>query len=373
MMQQFHFATIIFVLIGSLIGGTYCRTSLAQSGNGNNATVQGQLAIIEGEVRLKPKGSLETCRVSVGARFRRGDLLEVPPSARAVVVCADATKHELKNGVHGLPCSPSNNQSRVLLFDGAWVKVKPTRGEASTANIPIIVSPRKTKLLNAYPTLRWTRIVGITNYVVNVRGWNLDWTTSVGSKTEIPYPQDQDKRLIPNVIYKLTVKAGKYSSDDEEAPDLFFSLLSPEDARIVLTARQKITALGLPEVATKLLVAQLYAESELSSEAIEQLRSLPANRVEPAAAQLLGDLYFNIGLNRLAKEQYLMAVRLADENQETISQARARSSLGHLYEIVGAKGDAIKYWQQAKEMYQRLADTEMVMKGEEALGRLNKP
>jgi hypothetical protein len=371
MIEQFSFTMLLTILIIALDSRIGLDALWAQSQSTSTATALGQLAVVEGEVRLRSEGSSENCHVSVGSRFKRGDLLEVAASARAVVVCADLTKHELKAGVHGLPCKPPSTGARVLFLDGAWIKINDPRGKSSASNIPIIISPRKTKLLNPRPILRWAPIAGRTKYIINVRGWNLDWSENVGPKTEIPYPQDEDKQLTPGVIYKLTIKAGNHSSDDEGVSNLFFTLLTPREAQVIHDQRQKIISLGLPELTTQLMVAQLYAESELNSEAIEQLCSLPVKVMESAVLQLLGDIYFNCGLTLMAEEQYLLALEVADKKQDLFNKAQAQSSLGQLYEMLGNRGKAITYWQQAKELYRRLADKEMIEKVEDALRRLS--
>lgn len=370
MTRPVYLKALLLVLVLFLSGEAFYGDPSRQSPDGKATTETGQLAVVEGMVELKPKGSPQYSRVSTGIPFRRGDLLKVAASAKATVVCSDLTKHELKNGVYGLPCKPSSGKSQVLMFDGAWVKVSPTRSNPSDLDIPIIISPRKTKLLDPTPTLRWTAVPGVSIYRITVQGQKLNWSAEVISKTEIIYSSEKEKQLTPGETYKLIVKAGDHISDEEGLPGLGFTLLMPEQAQHVRNLEQRIRALGLPEASTKLLVAQLYAKSKLNAEAIEQLRVAPAATNEPAAAQLLGDLYFAIGLNRLAEEQHLLALKLAEQMKDLLSQARAQYSLGHVYEMIGNRGAAVKYLRRALEIYQQFMDVGLIKEIEEALARL---
>src|SRR5262245_25145794 len=137
MISNVFFRGLLAIPVVCLFAGSDLASVKAQPPE-NNRTEKGQLALVDGRVELKRKGASPYSRVSMGATFHPGDLLKVAPAAKAIVVCADQTTHELKDGIHGLPCKPSNNGSRVLILDGIPVKVNPTRGGPPDPNIPII-------------------------------------------------------------------------------------------------------------------------------------------------------------------------------------------------------------------------------------------
>jgi len=374
-------ATLLILLIDLSI----VITPTAQSLNSNQEVEKGQIVVVNGIVELKrrgesnPNGKSSYSRVSIGTPFSRGDLLKVEPSATATVLCAGGSKHELKSGVHGLPCKATGN-SRTLNIDGFTVIVRPTRSGETNPNVPIILSPRRTKLLNPRPALRWIPGARPANYIVNVyeanpdgsklEGSKFDWSLNSKLKNQCPYPNDPDKQLTPGATYMLTVKAGSYSSDEESIPRLVFTLLSTQEAQVVRDLHQRIADLGLPKIAADLLTAQLFAKFGLNAEAIELLQELSAEVNEPVIAQLLGDLYATIHLNQLAMESYLKALNSAEDKQDKLSVVRAQTSLGQISEALGKKAQAIEYWRRAKENCQLLEETEMVQEIDKTLKRL---
>jgi tetratricopeptide (TPR) repeat protein len=234
---------------------------------------------------------------------------------------------------------------------------------------PVIISPRKTKLIGTNPILRWTPVAGETEYRVKIIGDDFEWGTTVKSKTELIYPTNAPA-LLPGKTYKLTVTMGAHSSDDEGQPDLGFTILNAEKTKEAREAEKKIGKLKLPETPTKFLIAQLYRDFGLNAEAIEVLKDLPNAANEVAPALELGELYIAIGLNRLAEESYLHALDLAEKADEIFGQSLAEYALGQIYEALGNKDEAIKRWQKAGELCQQLGDDEMVKKIKASLNSL---
>jgi hypothetical protein len=166
-------------------------------------------------------------------------------------------------------------------------------------------------------------------YQVTVSGPQLHWRAEVNTSTVLVYPDDPEKRLIPGEVYQLTVRAGDHNSDEEDVSGRGFTLLTAQEAQSVYAAEQKIVSLtaNLPETASRLLLAQLYAERGLIADAIEQLRELAAMTHEPGVPQFLGELYVAIGLNSLAKEQFIQALTLAEQGKLVLS-GRVPASCG---------------------------------------------
>ena len=78
---------------------------------------------------------------------------------RMVVACADLKLSELPAGVSGFPCKTGPGQS-ALVYAGRLAA--PARGEPGVGEYPVVVSPRKTRLLDPHPALRWTAVPGVT-------------------------------------------------------------------------------------------------------------------------------------------------------------------------------------------------------------------
>ncbi len=315
----------------------------------------------DGDVEVKRKGSSGFAAAGVGAAVRRGDLLRLGDSARATVACADLTVHELPAGeLSGVPCPDAPPE--ILAHEGSLLSS--TRGEP-TEEIPLVVSPRRTRVLAPRPRLRWAPMPGVSDFEVGVRGPELDWTTRVTATTSIVYPEDAPA-LQPEAAYKVVVVAGGRSSEEASEPGLGFTLLGLEEARAVGEAADRIRALGLPEEATRLLVAHLYAGRGLVAEAIELLEELAAEGGPPSLPRTLGDLYARIGLVLEAETRYLEAARRSAEAGDLEGEALARQALGYLYrEALGLEDEAERAFGEARELFRALGDAGAIQRLEE--------
>jgi hypothetical protein len=270
-------------------------------------------------------------------------------SARAVVACADLKLSELPAGVSGFPCKTGPEQS-ALVYAGRLAA--PTRSEPGVGEYPVVVSPRKTRLLDPHPALRWTAVPGVTQYRVSLQG--VDWSTTIDGSTETVYPPDAPA-LVPGTVYRLIVEAGERSPTGEPSVGLGFELLGAGEVEAVRAAEAKIRALGLSDAATRLLTANLYAVHGLYAEAITLLDPL-AGSGEPAVPRLVGDLYLSIGLNRQAEESYLQALTLSQGVNDAEGQATAHATLGAIYESLGSGEEAVRHWQDAIAGYEQIGD-----------------
>jgi hypothetical protein len=324
------------------------------------------VVVVQGELSVKRQGWSTYAPALPGTVLHYGDLLRLDGSAQATVVCADLTIASVPGGVSGIPCKVDRP---VLVYDGSLVN--PTRSIPS-GDFPLIVTPRKTKLLDPHPTLRWTPIAGATSYQVSVRGQGVNWSTDVNSGTEIAYPADAPA-LVAGATYKVIVVAGTRSSEEETLPGLGFTLLKPEEAAVVRDAEARIHALGLPGEPTRLLLANLYASQGLYAEAIEQYEALSSTAQEPAVLRSLGDIYLTLGLNHPAEASYLQALKLSEPANDVEGQALAQHALGRIYETIGNAGEAAQRLQKAREQYQRLGDTQTIKQIDERLAGLPKP
>ncbi len=348
----------------ALIGGEWPGFTRAQQ---PDASAEGDglhvIVAVQGQVSVKRKGWSNYAPATFGTSLRRGDLLRLDSSSQAKVVCAGLTVHDAPSGrTGGVPC-PSARP--VLNYQGS--SALSTRSYWS-ATFPVIVSPRKTKLLNPRPTLRWTPVQGATSYQIIVRGPELNWSAEVRSKTEMVYPDNAPAFKAEN-DYKLIVVANGRQSDLEEYPGLGFSTLRSDKAKEVRREEQRIRQLGLPDAPTRFLIAHLYATYGLNAEAIEQLEELSRTIKEPAAARLLGDLYSSIGLSRHAEERYLLALNLSEKANDEEGRGLAHKALGGIYEALGIKNQGVRHLKAALELSQKLGDQAMVGEIERLLAK----
>jgi hypothetical protein len=320
------------------------------------ADPKGGLKVIQGK-------GLDPINATLSMLVRKGNILIRDPKARASVRCSDGKEHKLEPGLQPCPCTePCTPEVCGISYAGK--KLRPVRGPDTNLGLfPVVISPRKTLLLDPRPTIRWTPIAGAkegTKYKVIVFGENMKiiWSRDVDSKTSLPYP-DKEPSLAPGQTYKILVAAEFHSSDEDHSPGLGFVTLTADQARAVADAETKTKQLALPDTETRFLIANLYAARELYAEAIERLQDLYTTTKLPAVARTLGDLYGAIGLSREAERKYLEALGLQDA-ADLESVGLTQRSLAETYENLGIFDQAIARFEEAIKAYRRLQNTAMV-------------
>jgi hypothetical protein len=360
----------LFLALEASGGGGKVAPARAQAPDANVSNDNGLNIIValQGRLAMKRKGWSAFASARIGTTLRRGDLLRLEGSSQAKVICAGLTVSDVPPELSGVPCAATKP---ILIYLGD--KVTATRGYGEGA-FPRVVAPRKTKLLNSRPTLRWTPVAGATQYKVivrgqNERGQNPYWNTYVPSATKLDYPAGAPP-LEADTDYKLIVSAGGRQSDEEAEPGLGFALLKSDKAKEARDAEKKIHALGLPDAPTRLLIAYLYAAYDLNAEAIEQLEGISESLQEPAPARLLGALYLAIGLSRHAEKHYLRALELSRKVNDEEGQAIAHKELGRIYdEALGARNAATQHFESALKWYKNLGDQQTAVRIEEKLAK----
>jgi len=320
---------ILRQLFGVLLLGLimFCWQSALHSKESGIGEPLNLALFINGQVSVKEKGWNKFAPVVFGTILHAGDLLRVDPASQVKVVCSDLTLHTIEAGTTGIPCTGE----RGMLQASNGSLINPTRGWTNDGLSPVVLSPRKTKLLSSHPMLRWTPIRGASTYRVIVRGPKVYWTTQVATKNETPYP-DSAPLLESGVSYKLIVETSDGISSSEPSPELGFSILDSKAAQEVQSVQKRIEGLGLPEGPTQFLIAHLYAANGLNAESIQRLEVLSSKFKAAAVERLLADLYLRIGLPRQAEVSYLNSLDLAREEKDEVGQMIVHLALAHIYE-----------------------------------------
>jgi hypothetical protein len=133
-----------------------------------------------------------------------------------------------------------------------------TRGWPNDGSSPIVLSPRKTKLLSRYPTIRWTPLKGGARYHVSIRGPDFSWTSDSTTATTFVYSGKAPK-LEPGTDYKVIVVADGRAVSDEPGLGLGFSIIGTKEKDVVLQEQHQIEHFSLPQGPTQFLIAHLYA------------------------------------------------------------------------------------------------------------------
>lgn len=342
----------------------------------SNRISNGQIIHSSGEVQLERQNG-RIVRPTSGTPIYPGDKLRTAQNGQVMLQCADLGIKSIAPGENQLnSCLLAKKRSQS---DCSADLIKcPDQGDDkitwNSAPIPYIISPRRTKLLDSKPILRWSPVAGATSYKLSLRenGAKLNWEMTV-SGTEAVYPGEP--ALKPGASYKLIVEAntGVSSENAVGEGDTEFSLLDEGEVQRVKGEVGAIDKQVANESAKKIAISNVYLNTSAIAEAIELLESLPKTGVEtPPIYRTLGDLYLErLQLVPQAEAYYLKAVNVAkpDDIEELTA---ARYGLGQVHSAMRNNREAMGYLRMAKDGFQSLGDLPMVEKVEKQLRDLQR-
>lgn len=221
-----------------------------------------------------------------------------------------------------------------------------TRGsEEDDPRVPVLLAPRETAVRDPRPEIRWTRVPGATEYVVELLGPQ-PWTERLRAdevdcqilehppgRLEVcaaPWPESAPE-LTPGETVFLTVGARTgvvtpLRSAEEHAA----KLLSPEEASRVTAALAVLGEAGMPQAEASLRTATLLSGNELRDEATTVLRERLLSNPSAAAYLVLGGLELERDLPRAALRSFQEAIRLASGDEALITEAEAGTAVAKL-------------------------------------------
>ncbi|MDJ0595466.1 MAG: tetratricopeptide repeat protein [Pleurocapsa sp. MO_226.B13] len=339
------------------------------------ASVKSAPLIIQarGRVELKSKNSNYYRPTNVGESLDYGDMLKPALEATVRVLCDDSNVEELMPGV-----SSGLNSICPIPDHGRFrpVKISPLGG-GSERQIPYILSPRMTYLLNDKPTFSWNGVEGVNRYTVSLflDGEILEWSDKVSS-TEMDYPKNKPP-LEVGVPYLLTVETDNgISSCKDSGANLGFQFLNQNHVDDVKDKEEAIEKEDLKYEDEELALTALYSNKYLITDAINKLKDLGERPVERPVEQTtllyrwLGDLYTGAGLNLKAEEFYSKAIELFTAPQDRYELAKAKAGLAGVKLMLRKKDEAEQLKNQAIAEYQDLGYSEMVEELEKRLEKV---
>jgi len=307
----------------------------------------------QGLVRLKRPSWRNYQPAFIGAVLVGQDQLLLAKEAFAKVLCQNLSiwtpqagrEYTVSQGCRSTP----NPQLQPQDKDTA-----PVRG-INSPKIPYILRPRNTSLLNQQPKLRWHEVEGVSSYTVKVIGPGVNWSQET-SATEVVY--SGEKPLQPMSRYWLIVTTNQGNSSSSEGV-IGFNILAQETVQEVLAATEKVKQEQLEAQGEVIALARLFHSKDLNTEAIDLLEKEVSNGTSSVAVyQLLGDIYSQVGLNRLARERYLKAVELAQAVEDVETLAQVQGGLALTNAIIGNTEEAQKWLVQGKAVYEELGDSD---------------
>ena len=324
----------------------------------------GQIIQTTGDVQIQRDGRI--LHPKTGTTIYPGDKLLTDNGAQVIIQCANLSTQSISADKNQANTCPSETEQTCT--PGTYKC--PHRGEITWKNdIPYIISPRRTAILNDKPILRWNPVPGAKVYTVNVEGKDVKWTTQV-SDTQVIYPGEL--LLKPGTPYLLTVEADTgVSSLDEPVSvgGINFTLLEAQKAQEIRTQAAQIAQESWSEAAKAIAVANLYSKNSLNGDAIATLES-SGIQTAPIYRQI-GDRYFHyIALIPQAKEYYTKAIEIADSD-DIEEQTQIQYSLGKVEVALGNKDEAVRWLTLALNGYQTLGFPEQIDDVERQLRGLN--
>lgn len=310
-----------------------------------------------GQVKYKRPNWQSYKTAFIGKFLNSNDRLLLSANASAVVLCRNRKVWQV----------PKGRESTI--YQGCGVtdsdSVPENEGTLNTRvvnkpDVPYLIYPRDTSILETQPTLRWNAVPGVSRYEVKIIGTG--WQTST-SETEVKYPGEPP--LQPGFRYWLVVEAESGESSSSER-DLGFTILPESEKDQILSARDELQQKQLTETAEVVALADLYQSNDLKGAAINLLEEAISNDIETVAIyQLLGKVYQQVGLNSLAKARYLEGLKLAEQVEDIEGQAEIQGRLAIMNAILGDREEAQQQLENSQSLYQELGDLEKARQLEE--------
>lgn len=322
---------------------------------------------ISGDVQIKRDGRNSYQQVYIGTLLNPSDRLRLGKGSSAKVFCNNLSTWNISSqGEFPVSSGCPSTEKAILIRNGS------NRVDTRTPNdptIPYIISPRDTAILSDKLNLRWNAVKGATSYQVLLRGPGINWKTEV-KQPEVVYSGKET--LQPGSRYRLIVTADSGVSSESETPT-GFTLLSQEDAKRVKAQITQLQKQPLTDESKILALAYLYKSNNLNAAAIDLLAGLVKKGSQTTAVyQLLGSLYQQMGLNRLAREQYLTALKLAKAQTNLEDQAIIQASLGEIDITLDNLQQAFESLQAAQSSYRALGDEQQVQQLQQKLDHLKR-
>ena len=337
----------------------------------SSATPDAVLLRVQGEVRLQQVITGQVVPASFGDGLWRGDVITTGQDAQAEVLCSDGDSVRIEpNQSVAVVCGETPDpvyQSVIVRIHGGQIEtLPPTRPDLpdDDDNLPTILSPRNTHLIEGRPAIRWRAVEGAGDYTVLVSDPRGELWQVTTQETELPYPEPQPA-LEAGVSYLIQITAGMGPTQSQPSETVLLMMLSAADVEQVRQFETQVEALDVSAESARFILAVYYADQELYDAAITELVSLAEGTRSPLVHRLLGDAYLAVQLDAEATQSYEEAHKLVQAQDNRLVQAEAEVGLGHVESVARRFEEALKHYQAALALYQELGlqnDAEAVAK-----------
>lgn len=259
---------------------------------------------------------------------------------------------------------------RIVLIEGSLALEEQARErESDYGNIPIILSPRNTSLLDLQPTITWVEVTGALEYQLSLSGLSSFDDVVLAAETVSCTEESRSApsrvcstawpavwTLEPEQRYFLTVSARTgIASPLRESEVSALRTLTDREAAITQSAVADIQRANLTTETQGMLLATLYAEQGLYAQAITMYEQVLTSQPTPAVYVTLGDLYRTIDLHRYAFNAYRQAIDLLDQAGDDLAvRAAAEFGMAQVEYSRGNFQEAEPHYRKAVELYEQV-------------------
>jgi tetratricopeptide (TPR) repeat protein len=184
---------------------------------------------------------------------------------------------------------------------------------------PMLLSPRRTSILDEAPALAWRAVKGATHYRVKMSVtngaelWSREVPASAETKLSLSYPTDAPK-LAPETDYTWEVEALDEKGGLQKESTAIHVLSTSNRGDVQANLAKIRDGVGGPDSpAARFLAGSYLSGLQLYQDAAEQFHALAAlSPKSPDPHKALGYLYKSIGLVDLAANEFQQALALGD-------------------------------------------------------------
>lgn len=358
------------------------------------------LTRVDGQVtRQDTNGNQES--VQAFTTLAAGDRLQLAENTHIAVVCfadyyftvdvagdVEITEERCAAGT-GMPTGSAlrvkPDAGRIVLIEGSLALEEQARErESDYGNIPIILSPRNTSLIDFAPEISWVAVEGALEYQLGLSGL-ASFSDVILNANEVACADELDVTgsrvcsaawpeswtLEPGQRYFLTVSARTGIASPLRGSEVSaLRTLDQEQAKTVQDEISKIQALALDEGSEAMLLAPIYVTNGLNANAITAYTQATDFQPNPLLYVALGDSYREIDLQRYAVGAYQDALALLEQNDDVAVRAAAEFGLGHVYFARQNFVESVIHARTADELYKLLPDSPTNSRLSDAAGSL---
>jgi hypothetical protein len=288
------------------------------------------LAAVQGKVEVVPAKGGTPQRASFGRGLAAGDKVTVGAGSTATLFFSDGNVIELaeKSSVTvggradqrakmgpgaGLPGEVYANVSKFVTGGSRQSGLMATSALRGSERAPLLLSPRKTEVLETQPAFTWRAVEGATRYRLKLSGESGElWSREV-TGTRLDYPADATP-LAAGADYLWEIEALSDRGSLGEREDSYFRVVASDEAKRVRDDLERIatSAGGDASAAAQFLSGSYLFGRGLYRDAAAHFEKLSHISPEsPAPHEALGNVYQAVGLTDQAAAAYKKALDLA--------------------------------------------------------------